>query len=147
MIKMVGRPSKCTKELCDAICKDIKEGNTLKYSVQKQGITEQTFYNWMKKGEDSKTKSGKYFDFFDNIKKAQEEGKNHLVKGIRKHGQNTWQAQAWLLERMYPQEFGKREKVAMEHSGEIKKEVKGSVELNVIDRIKKYREQLDNESD
>lgn len=126
-----GRPTKLTDELCEAICKDVKEGNTLTFSVQRQGITYQTFLNWMKKGKESKTQSGKFFDFFEAIKKAQEEGKNTLVKAIKKAGSKNWQANAWLLERMYPDEFGRRQAVDMkadvkskqqvEHKGQIKK--------------------------
>lgn len=146
-----GRRSKLTDELCEAICQNIREGNTLKYSVQSQGITEQTFYNWMEKGEKSKSKTGKFFEFFESIKKAREEGKNNLVKGIQKHGQNNWQALAWLLERMHPQEFGRQQRVEMEHSGEIKQEHSGKVEVSIHDRIQQraaeYRKVLNETSD
>lgn len=119
-----GRPSKLTDELCQAICKNISEGNTLTYSVQKEGLSYQSHLNWMEKGEKSKTKSGKFFEYFEAIKKAQEEGKNSLVTGIREHGKKNWQAMAWLLERMYPSEFGRRENVKMEHSGTVEQKVK-----------------------
>lgn len=118
---------KLTDEMCDAICQNIKEHNTLKYSAQKEGITERTFWNWMSRGEEAK--SGKYFQFFQAIKKAQEEAKSDIVKEIKGHGKKNWQALAWLLERMYPKEFGRRENVKMEHKGKLKQEIKVDSDL------------------
>ena len=138
---MAGRPSKCTKELCEAICQHIREGNTLKYSVQKEGIHYDTYRRWMQKGRNSKTKDGKFYAFFVAIKKAQEEGKNELVRGIKEHGKKQWQAMAWLLERMYYDEFGKKQQVEMEHSGEVKQKHTGQVKVDVHDRIRERAEE------
>lgn len=143
---MAGRPSKCTKQLCEAISKNIKEGNTLTYSVQKEGITYQTFLNWMKKGEESKTQKGVYFEFFEAIKKAQEEGKSNLVTSIKEHGKKNWQALAWLLERMYPKEFGRRENVKMEHKGHLKTENTHIIE-NKLKRLQRIEKENDNQND
>lgn len=130
-----GRRTKLNPELCEAICKNIVEGNTLTYSYQKEGISKNTFYLWMKKGRESKTQSGKFYDFYDAVKKAQEEGKSNLVKGIEKHGKKNWQALAWLLERMYPSEFGRRENVKMEHKGKMEHKITGLNQLKqVIDK-------------
>ena len=133
--------SKLTEELCEAICQDLREGNTQQYAAQHNGITKQTYYNWLKKGEESKTQSGKYFDFFDAVKKAQEEGKKTLIQGIQEHGKKNWQALAWLLERMYYDEFGKKQQVEMEHSGEVKQKHTGQVKVDVHDRIRERAEE------
>ena len=60
----MARPSKLTPETQEAICQSIREGNTIKYSVQKEGITEHTYQNWTRRGRESKTQNGKYFTFF-----------------------------------------------------------------------------------
>jgi transposase len=143
-----GRPSKLNDELCQAICKNISQGNTLTYSVQKEGLSYQSFLNWMKKGEESKTQSGKFFEFFEAIKKAQEEGKNSLVTGIREHGKKNWQAMAWLLERMYPNEFGRRENVKMEHKGKLKTENTHEITVKSnLERLKRIERDKENDSD
>ena len=137
-----GRPTKLDDKLCEAICKSISQGNTLTYSVQQQGISYQTFLNWKERGE--KAKSGKFFEFVEAIKKAEEEGKNFLVQGIKEHGRKNWQAMAWLLERKYPHEFGRRENVKMEHSGSVKQEHKGKVKVeNVFQRIDRLKSFVD----
>ena len=125
-----GRPSKLTDELCDNICQNIREGNTLQYSVQKEGIHYSTYRLWMKKGEESKTQTGKFFEFYEAIKKAQSEGKNNLVKGIEEHGKKNWQALAWLLERMYPSEFGRTQRVDMK--ADVKSKVEGTMTTKII---------------
>ncbi len=139
---MAGRPSKLNDNLCNAISKNIAEGNTLRFSVEKEGVTYRTHCNWMERGE--KAKSGKFFHYFHSIKKAEEEGKNFLVRGIKEHGKKNWQAMAWLLERKYPHEFGRRENVKMEHSGSVKQEHKGKVKVeNVFQRIDRLKSFVD----
>ena len=128
-----GRRTKLTDELCTAICKNISEGNTIKYSVQKEGITYETYRRWMEKGRNAEVKSGKFYAFYVLIKKAEEEGKNFLVQGIKAHGKDSWQALAWLLERKHPQEFGKQQRVEMEHSGKIKHEI--NIDYTYLDEV------------
>lgn len=123
--------SKLTEELCDKICKDIQQGGTLKYAAMHNGITEQTFYNWMKRGEESKTQTGKFFEFFESVKRAQEDGKTRLISKIEMHGERNWQALAWLLERMYPDEFGRTQRVDMR--ADVKSENKTTVKEEATD--------------
>lgn len=123
--------SKLTEELCDKICKDIQQGGTLKYAAMHNGITEQTFYNWMKRGQESKTQTGKFFEFFESVKRAQEDGKTRLISKIEMHGERNWQALAWLLERMYPDEFGRTQRVDMR--ADVKSENKTTVKGGGVD--------------
>lgn len=137
--------SKLTEELCDKICKDIQQGGTLKYAAMHNGITEQTFYNWMKRGEESKTQTGKFFEFFESVKRAQEDGKTRLISKIEMHGERNWQALAWLLERMYPDEFGRTQRVDMR--ADVKSENKTTVkdegaEFDVRKLSAKHRAEL-----
>jgi hypothetical protein len=77
----------------------------------------------MKKGRESKTQSGKYWNFWNSIKKAKYEGEAHAVEGIKAAGEKNWTAYAWLLERMYPDRWGKRQRVEMKHEGTLKHDV------------------------
>lgn len=141
-----GRKTKLTDEVCEAICKNIIEGNTVKYSVQKEGLDESTYYKWIKKGEEAK--SGKFFQFVQSIKKAKEEAKSELVKDIKAHGKKNWQSLAWLLERMYPNEFGRRENVKMEHKGELKTQNTTTVLLETrLERLRRIENERNKEND
>ena len=139
---MVGRPSKCTPELCERICKHIRKGNYPTTAAALEGIPKATMSRWMKKGRESKTQSGKYWNFWNSIKKAKYEGEAHAVEGIKAAGEKNWTAYAWLLERMYPDRWGKRQRVEMEHSGKVEKEVKGELKIEVSDESRKLAAKL-----
>jgi len=109
-IKVMGRLSKLTPELQKEICGYISVGNTFERSCILANIAEKTFYIWKSKGRESK--NGKYVQFLQAVKKAEEEFKRHHIANIAKASdKGIWQASAWLLERKYPEEFGRREKI------------------------------------
>lgn len=95
------------------------------------GICYKTFRNWITRGE--KEGEGMYFQFLQELKRAQIQGKAQNIKKIMMN--ESWQSKAWLLERQYPNEFGRRvvfegnpaeesEKVAKEMA-EIARALKG----------------------
>lgn len=104
-----GRKSSLTKEVQELICKCIRAGNNLGASAQSAGITPQAMNNWLREGQ--KKKDGKYFYFFQAVKKAEADAQVHAVAIIRNAMGKSWQAAAWWLERKVPQEWAKREYV------------------------------------
>jgi hypothetical protein len=57
-----------------------------------------------------------YLEFFEIVKKAVPYRKLTIIDGIEQAGQDPtrWQALAWLGERLYPEDFGKRTTVKIE---------------------------------
>jgi transposase len=106
MSTKVGRPTKFTKEVQDQLYQLIKEGNYFDTSCKIAGISYSTFREWIIKGEqDGK---GKFFDFSEAIKKAEAEAEAKRVEMILKAGMiQDWKANAWYLERKYPDRWGK----------------------------------------
>lgn len=87
------------------------------------GITDKTAENWMKRGERFAKKEDRgeavpeaeapFVRFFREAKKAAAMGKAELVDIIRTKALDAkdpkaWCAAAWLLERMHPQQFGRK---------------------------------------
>lgn len=101
----MARKSKYTPELIKEIANYIREGNTQEDSARMGGINVSTFYAYMKHKE-----------FSEAIEKAHADFKKSQVLAIRAAGvrsvkgevRGSWQANAWLLERKYPEEFGQR---------------------------------------
>lgn len=105
----MGRKTKLTDEIIQKICTVVAEGNYYKTAALSVGISEATFYNWKKRGEE--VKSGKYLEFLELLKKAEAKSEAKYL-GVIKDAANdgTWQASAWWLERRYPDRWGKKDK-------------------------------------
>ncbi len=102
----MGRPTKLTPETQERIVRAIRVGATYELAAQFGGITYQTFLNWMTRGQGSRR--GRYFEFFEAVKRAEGEAAIKWLALIDKAAATTWQAAAWKIERRYPQWYGRR---------------------------------------
>lgn len=103
----MARQSKLTPETQKKIVDAIAEGNYLETAAAIGGVTYTTLNNWMKKGEAAS--SGAYVEFLEAVKRAEAEAEALRVSRISKAGKDgNWQADAWYLERRYPDRWGKR---------------------------------------
>lgn len=100
-----GRKTKYTPETVNDVCSFIREGLTIRASCAMAGVSYNTFYRWLE------NKS----EFSDAIEKAQSEFKRANIAAIRAAGvrkdksgalAGSWQANAWLMERSFPEEYG-----------------------------------------
>lgn len=99
-----GPKLKLTPETQEKICNEIKRGLPVSHAAELAGITQRTYYNWYNKGKNAK--SGRFKEFYNKIEEAKAYGIALRVENIRKAGESgTWQADAWWLERMDPDNF------------------------------------------
>ena len=112
-----GRPTKKTDQMVEAICDLLERGNTRTSAASIAGINRATLYRWMQ--EDA--------SFYDAVEKAEAMAQEAMLQRIRfaastgmvvtrKDGEvveypGAWQAAAWLLERRWPQDFSRRDRV------------------------------------
>jgi hypothetical protein len=74
-------------------------GATHRLACAYAGVSEPTFYTWLKAKP----------EFSESIKRAEGAAAVSALQTIATAANNgTWQAAAWLLERRYPQEYGRR---------------------------------------
>lgn len=104
------RARKDTPETREKILNAIREGAPFRHACMFAGISEDTFMRWREIDP----------DFADQVKLAEGQFTMVHLHNIRQHGlpirnsrgdiiaPGSWQASAWLLERKYPQEFGRR---------------------------------------
>jgi len=133
-----GRRTKLTPELQEIICGFIAKGNYINVACRAAGIAQRTYERWIARGEEEK--SGRYVAFVAAIKKAEASAEQHCIdliegaavgpvtttKTVNKpnpDGQGTieevtetvapgsWHAAAWLLERKYPDRWGRRDQI------------------------------------
>jgi AcrR family transcriptional regulator len=82
------------KRLVDAVAL----GATNELACYYAGISHETFYQWLRNKP----------DFFEAIKEAEARGAvSRLAKIEKAASDGNWQAAAWLLERRYPQWYGR----------------------------------------
>jgi len=105
----MGRKTKLTPDKHETLLNYIRAGTPKEIAAQAIGITRTTFYRWMHNGN----------GFSDSIKKAESEAINLYVLRIQKAGEHSWQANAWVLERRYPELFAKKEIVKVEGTEKI----------------------------
>ena len=96
-----GRKTILTPDVQAAIVKAAGEGTPLTFCGPLAGVSRTTLFNWMKWGAKPDTP---YTPFLDAVKAAQAKYVAERVAAIAKADQ--WQAAAWLLERMFRDEFG-----------------------------------------
>lgn len=110
-ISKVGRKSLYKPSIVNKILEALKKGYNQQDSAIIGGINPDTYYSWIKL----------YPEFSDAIKKAMVFNKATRIDRISKHGITNWQADAWYLERMFPQEFAL--KTVTEHTSKVDNEI------------------------
>ena len=89
-----GRKTKLNAKLQKQLCKLLAQGHTIATVCEAVGIAERTYYDWQK-----------HPHFSQATTRAIGESKIFLVEKLRKA--DDWRAQAFLLERRWPHEFGR----------------------------------------
>ena len=150
---MAGRKSKLTPQLINDAVKLLKGGSYISTVCEFIGIDTSTWYRWMREGK--KAKAGIKNHFYHAIKKAEAEAEIRMVTDIQKiaNENQTWQALAWMLERKYPERWGRKDKISADvsHTGKVKESHEYNVNIeqkvehvenkygNAIDRIVRAR--------
>ncbi len=105
-----GRPTKFTPKVQETLTKFIELGATYEDACACAGITYRTFRNWMSQGQQESEpgqESGKFFKFFQAIKRAEGRLVFRLMAQIEAAATDDWKAAAWKLERRYPDRYGR----------------------------------------
>lgn len=131
---MPGRKNKLTKELINYASKLVEAGATITAVAKALGVSRETIHRWLREGE--KQQEGLMHDFYEAFNRAEAKAIARNVAIIQRSAQSgNWQAAAWWLERKYPEEWGKRDKLDMHAKGDIKIQ---------IERVKPQKEKEDN---
>ena len=97
-----GRDSKLTKEREEQIAQAIERGKSINSAARMAGITPQTVYNWLDRGEDEQNTV--YADFFERITRAKGYGEDKYFNVIwemaKEEGDHRFLAS--LMKQRYP---------------------------------------------
>ena len=119
---MAARPTKLTPDVQELIVVGINAGLTFRLPCGLAGVNPATFYRWLEKGETAK--SGAFREFCDTVSRAKADSALRLVSQITLQAPTDWRAAAFLLERRFPDDYGKRSEVTGKDGGPVKVEAK-----------------------
>lgn len=102
--------AKCTQEAIERAVELKKRGVLDKDIAAALTVRPDTFSKWI-----NHPKSENQLQLSQALKKVEADYKSNLLAMIYNAGaEGTWQAAAWILERKYPEEFGRKDRVQAE---------------------------------
>lgn len=145
-----GRPSKFTVEVRQKILDSITAGATYDLAAQFAGVSYDTFNTWMKKAKRENSKDPEqaaYVAFANAVEQANAQMAVSALTAIQLSGE--WQARAWILERRFPEQYGKQLTVDISIDTEIKKLKKIAKNLGVTlkDVLQTFVEEMESDGD
>ncbi len=128
------RPTRLTKLLIEQLATYIENGNFAQDACKLADVSESGFYKWLATGraildgEIEKTRANALtVELVEAIKHADAKFKAYHLSNINRASRATWQASAWMLERRFPDEYGRRGENA------VKIESEGAVTIYIPD--------------
>src|SRR6267378_558957 len=94
-----GRPAKRSKEVEKIILDAVTDGAPFIVACSLAGVSSESFMDWRRRDA----------EFNDTVEKAVAACTLRRVRKIERHGEETFAALAWLLERRHPELFGRPE--------------------------------------
>lgn len=95
----------------------------LRESCALAGVSNESVYAWMRKGQRDINDGLETVEasFSRAMKRAMAKAEKDMVENVRMASTfpQFWAAGAWYLERKFPERYGKRDRVALEHSGQM----------------------------
>ena len=114
MSETTGRLSKLTSKVEETIVQAIRAGNYASVAAEYAGVSESTFYNWLRRGREES--EGPFRSFHDAVRGAERESEVRAVAIVQKHMDGNWQAAMTFLERKHPERWGRRDQLRVEVS-------------------------------
>lgn len=106
-----GCPSKLNKKIIKELAHYISRGVAIKYAVDAVGISTETYSRWFNEGKRDYANNTPSLqsEFYVVISKIKADFIQKAIERIEKAGKSSknWQANTWLLERLYQGGYGR----------------------------------------
>jgi transposase len=116
--------SKYNQGMLDTLVEILSNGVTITAACGYVGIDRKTYYNWM----------NKHPEFATAINAVRFQLEARLLARIEEHGKKDWKANAWILERKYPEDWSLKREVELNVN-------KSNGSNEVIEFLKQSREE------
>jgi hypothetical protein len=119
-----GQPTKLCPDKAAKLVLLLRVGNYAESACASAGVAKSTYYNWKRTGarERDARENPKYkpkaaldpfVDFIAEVEQAEATFECGAIAKIRMASGEHWTAMAWLLERKFPQRWGRRDRSAV----------------------------------
>lgn len=109
----MGRTRKLDDDLELKLLKHLRHGVSRRDSCAACSLGYSTFERWLKEGADLEA-DHQLRGFRGRVQRAEAMAKIQLISAVRRASATEWKPAAWLLERKWPEEFGRRDHVTQE---------------------------------
>jgi hypothetical protein len=107
-----------SREIIEDIDQALRAGGSMETAAGFAGVSAATFRQWLVDGRRAEQLPRPQpeavslkVDLVEAVEGALADFKLSLTGGIFQHGRDSWQAWAWLAERRFPDEFGRRQRI------------------------------------
>jgi hypothetical protein len=131
----VGSRTLLTPELADSLIAMLRAGNYVQVAVRAVGIRRQTLTKWLERGESTAPEDEPYAQLRERVEQARAEGEVRNVAQISKAASDSWQAAAWLLERQYPDRWGRTSVRVRDEEDQVVEDVEADDPFAEVDEL------------
>jgi len=116
----MGRKSKLhNSKTVENLIQTLRAGVSIEVASQCIGVARSTMYGWIQRGEKARLRleegleindrEEEYLELLEKVERAQAEREIQAVTTIKRAGaRGSWRASAWLLERSFPERYGRK---------------------------------------
>jgi hypothetical protein len=94
-------------EVADRLATMLRAGVHVGTAAEAVGISPRTFRLWMSRAHSGEPRDRPYRELRERVETARAEAELRLVAQVGRAASRSWHAAAWLLERQYPERWGK----------------------------------------
>lgn len=104
------RNGKLDPVVFDRIAEALRTGVSLEAAAEYAGVPRSTFFDWLARGRRPQSR-GQYKKLAEMVEEALAHFEVHALARITKAGEKEWTADAWRLERIRPDRYGRRTRI------------------------------------
>lgn len=116
----MARPTELTPKLQKKIVGMVHHGVSPEVAAVAAGVAKRTYYNWMAWGREQD--DGPYLQFLQAVEKAVAECEARAAHVISRAFPTSWQSAMTLLERRFPDRWGRRERIDVYEHERVRRE-------------------------
>jgi transposase len=111
-------PTKLDDDVHARIAAALRAGGTLELAPLATGVGERTLQRWLERGRRGGARNARQVAVLEAVERARAEAEVSLVATMQRQARTSWRAAAWILERRWPERWGRERALGPENGDE-----------------------------